>query len=411
MLTRRAVVLAAATLFALLQPSVAAAETGPPPAAGPTSVAASAGDGAMVVSWEQPAPGATSHVATATAVSGAGGGGSCVATTERFCTIRGLANGTAYRVAAAGRNADATGPATAAPGFTVPRGRCTPQTPGPPNPALAAAITARLAADPIFAAVFGAELNRLAPCNPIIDRALRNAVAAAIASDPAGPVATAIREAMVLRAQVQEAIARDPNGELARRTRAALAILAPVVTWPAWVRSAEGNYVADGVGATFGQPGARLVRYTVEVHQQFRDQLGPLLYVSDAALGDAARGWIANGSVRLQRINDPAQANIRIVIEPPAVVDYYCGQVGLDTEGWVSCWDGRRTNLNSDRWFYATGQITDLSVYRTYLVNHEFGHGLGYGHQYCPAPGALAPVMQQQTYGLQGCRANGWPYP
>ena len=43
------------------------------------------------------------------------------------------------------------------------------------------------------------------------------------------------------------------------------------------------------------------------------------------------------------------------------------------------------------------------------VVNHETGHWLGRGHAGCPRPGALAPVMMQQSKGLDGCRLNPWP--
>lgn len=128
-----------------------------------------------------------------------------------------------------------------------------------------------------------------------------------------------------------------------------------------------------------------------------------------AILGDP-RGWTNPGTVRFQLVDDPSVADVRVRIASPSTVDARCRP--LRTGGRLSCRNGNSLNINSDRWAGATAFWTaPVGEYRAYVINHEMGHYLGYGHQFCPAAGALAPVMQQQTKGLQGCSPNGWPFP
>lgn len=126
-----------------------------------------------------------------------------------------------------------------------------------------------------------------------------------------------------------------------------------------------------------------------------------------AILGDA-RSWVGAETVRFQLVD--RDADVRIRIATPATVDARCRP--LRTGGRLSCRNGRFLNINSDRWAGATSfWPASLADYRSYLINHEMGHYLGHGHRNCPGRGTLAPVMQQQTKSLQGCVANGWPYP
>ncbi len=73
--------------------------------------------------------------------------------------------------------------------------------------------------------------------------------------------------------------------------------------------------------------------------------------------------------------------------------------------------------INGWRWAQGSETFGDAHIfgYRQMLLNHEVGHRLGHDHETCPADGALAPVMMQQTKTLtldgRTCRINPWPYP
>lgn len=175
------------------------------------------------------------------------------------------------------------------------------------------------------------------------------------------------------------------------------------------VAGIETTFVVAPVPAEGGVGGSGPVwRYTVEVEPSLG--VDPALLATEvrAALHDA-RSWARDRT--MQQVADPSRARIRVVLATPATVDELCGRVGLDTAGVYSCWNGRFAALNAWRWENGADGFPDLTTYRTYLVNHEVGHGLGFGHVGCPGDGALAPVMMQQSKGLDVCTANGWPYP
>lgn len=152
-----------------------------------------------------------------------------------------------------------------------------------------------------------------------------------------------------------------------------------------------------------------LTRYTVETERALVPQLAALQSHVILALDDQKRGWATTH--RLRQVGDPDRAQIRILLARPATVDRLCAAAGYVTNGRLSCWNGRFALLNLWRWRNGSPGFRTLTQYRRYLINHEFGHGLGLGHEGCPGLGRRAPLMMQQSKGLLGCRANPLPYP
>ncbi|WEV59237.1 DUF3152 domain-containing protein [Bifidobacterium sp. ESL0728] len=80
-----------------------------------------------------------------------------------------------------------------------------------------------------------------------------------------------------------------------------------------------------------------------------------------------------------------------------------------------SCCVGNNVIINQDRFNGATPQMLaagmSLDRYREMIINHETGHRLGHldNQPSCPAPGATAPLMQEQSMSLRGCQPNEWP--
>lgn len=116
------------------------------------------------------------------------------------------------------------------------------------------------------------------------------------------------------------------------------------------------------------------------------------------------RGWSLGGSIRFRRV--PSGGAFRLWIVADALVPSFGGPCTR----YYSCQPGRDIIINDDRWRggskYWPGSV---ARYRHLVINHELGHWLGFRHTTCPAPGAPAPVAQQQSKGLGGCTANPWP--
>ena len=163
------------------------------------------------------------------------------------------------------------------------------------------------------------------------------------------------------------------------------------------------------VGRVVAGTDGPLLRVSVEVEDGLAVDLEAARREVERILADP-RGWTAPGTVRFQVVDHPASADARIRIASPETVDARCWP--LQTVGRLSCRNGDALNINAERWLGATDfWDAPLAEYRAYVINHEMGHLLARSHEWCPAPGEPAPVMQQQTKGLAGCSGNGWPYP
>ncbi|GIF91135.1 DUF3152 domain-containing protein [Catellatospora chokoriensis] len=173
---------------------------------------------------------------------------------------------------------------------------------------------------------------------------------------------------------------------------------------------------ATGMGGVLGGSGG-LRRFRVAAETNLAGaELAEFTRMVDLTLGDP-RSWIG-GQRRLQRVPAGSAYDFTIYLATGETTRKLCATGGMDTRldgvSYTSCRLPGRVVINFNRWRlsvpdYVEGHV-ELALYRRYVINHEVGHELGRNHERCPGRGRPAPVMQQQTYGLQGCRANPWPY-
>ena len=119
------------------------------------------------------------------------------------------------------------------------------------------------------------------------------------------------------------------------------------------------------------------------------------------------RGWanVAEKSFQLTSVDD---SDYVYIFASPEKTDELCAPI--ETNSIYSCRNEENIVLNFFRWQEGAVDFkNDMETYRIYLINHETGHILGWGHVGCPKEGAIAPVMMQQSKGTDGCIPYGWP--
>ncbi|MFJ3976640.1 DUF3152 domain-containing protein [Streptomyces sp. NPDC090021] len=175
----------------------------------------------------------------------------------------------------------------------------------------------------------------------------------------------------------------------------------------------------DTVPGVAKAPGkGRIVRYRVDVEQGLGLDSQLFAEAVHRTLNDD-RSWGHGGTRTFERVPG-GKADFVITLASPGTTGVWCAKSGLDTVvGNVSCDSAstERVMINAFRWAQGSESYgpDQMLTYRQMLINHEVGHRLGHGHVNCRTPGALAPVMQQQTKSLTidgiQCRPNPWAFP
>jgi Protein of unknown function (DUF3152) len=179
--------------------------------------------------------------------------------------------------------------------------------------------------------------------------------------------------------------------------------------------SASAIAVAIGIPAQSGSAGKRngpklpgLITYAVSTDPATGVTREEVESLAAVVLADP-RSWTPIKKVRFTR-TDWSKARLRIRVLTPKATDRFCAP--FRTQSYKSCSKNWNVAFNADRWNVGSEYSgMPIDQYRIYLINHEIGHSLGEVHEECPGAGNVAPVMLQQTIGLQGCTPNPWPNP
>lgn len=154
-------------------------------------------------------------------------------------------------------------------------------------------------------------------------------------------------------------------------------------------------------------PVRREVTYRVETRGRITADLATFRRQVQQTYDDP-RGWRSAG-VSFRRV--ARGGTFTVVLAEASKVPTFSSECSAT---W-SCRVGRYVIINQTRWLHASPAWNrahqSRRSYRSMVVNHETGHWLGHGHASCPGRGRLAPVMMQQSKGLNGCRFNPWPLP
>ncbi len=274
----------------------------------------------------------------------------------------------------------------------------------------AGTVMARGAQDPLVAVPRGGHLDT--PVSGSTSRAVPGDDVASRETPPTSPRPASVASASTDPAPVAPSVEpTDPMGEAEEGAPEPTA--APGTSLPPVQASAGGALHALAIPQQKWSATGRAVRLSIEVEDGLDIAEAAFAATVSGILSDS-RGWQKADRVRFvpvspEEVRNGATVDVRVTLATPTLTAKLCGPLRVSAAN-VSCWWGGRAVLNLHRWIRGSASYGgDITSYRTYLVNHEVGHGLGHRHVLCPGKGQPAPIMVQQTLSLQGCRA--WPWP
>ena len=238
----------------------------------------------------------------------------------------------------------------------------------------------------------------------LMETNLVGGIAGPLTGIPASPPRTAAPAAPTPSMSIDPTTETNPSAKPAKLQAKRKAKSLQKVEVPA---SGPGTYHAADKSVRPTTAAGSLIRYDVRVEKGLSIEPDKAAILIQGILDDK-RSWRSTGHWRFELTPVGGPATLHAYIVTPETTDRLCAP--YLTRGEVSCQNGNRVVLNAKRWLLGVDSYgSDLTNYRRYLVNHEFGHALGKHHVDCPGPGRLAPVMMQQTKGLGACRKNPWP--
>lgn len=190
---------------------------------------------------------------------------------------------------------------------------------------------------------------------------------------------------------------------------------------PASTSSIGGDADAAGTSAASERCGpadaALVVRFRTKVDRSVKREHGiDAAEFSRAVLGILCdeRGWLRSQAVRY--VYDPGgpyliglrsrryvKSRCEVLVGEPVSGDYSCASSAY-----------KEVVINVGPWYNGTpGFPGNLRMYRRMVMNHEVGHVMTLRHRQCPGDDRRAPVMMQQSIGMNlngyTCRPNPWP--